>query len=84
MECYLIHSVILFMLHVLLPTQHPLVHPIKEVYYSLTHEKLIIVQMYRKDGSLKDLIYKVKIHSYRLMIDAQCTQMNGSTSLSLS
>ena len=47
------------MLHVLLPTQHPLVHPIKEVYYSATHEKLIIVQTHRKDGSLKDLIYRV-------------------------
>ena len=47
------------MLYVLLPTQHPLVHPIKEVYYSATHEKLIIVQTHRKDGSLKDLIYRV-------------------------
>jgi serine/threonine protein kinase len=48
-------------------TQHPLIHPIKEVYYSANHEKLIIVQPYREDGSLKDLIYQVNIRRFREM-----------------
>ena len=52
-------------------SQHPCIHPIKEVYYSAAYEKLIMVQPFRTNGSLKDVIYKVSV------VLEGCTKMNS-------
>ena len=66
MESYLIHISTSYCY-----SQHPCIHPIKEVYYSAAYEKLIMVQPFRTNGSLKDVIYKVSV------VLEGCTEMNS-------
>ena len=39
--------------------QHPFLHPVEMIEYLVDHQRLLIVQPRRFNGSLKDLIYKV-------------------------
>ena len=39
--------------------QYPFIHPILEVSYLASHEKIVMVQPRSDAGSLKDLIYEV-------------------------
>ena len=42
--------------------QHPYLHTIERVEYLASHELLVIVQPLMPLGSLKDMIYKVKLN----------------------
>ena len=58
-------------LHHTMQHKHPFIQPIDKVEYDSSQEKIVFVQPYRREGSLKDQIYKVS----RLEIDGRSREV---------